>query len=132
MTTVTPVAKQPSASRNVRGSDPVRYSRRGSSSAMGDAAIQGSTAHSIASSSSSAEAQHIGDGPVERLRHEVARLEGVVLVLRPNRPFDGEGQALDLLALQAEMRFAEAGGEPRAEDLQFPFSRARPNSTVCQ
>ena len=35
VTTVTPVAKQPRASRNVRGSDPVRYSR-GEGGASGD------------------------------------------------------------------------------------------------
>src|SRR5687768_17685364 len=34
VTTVTPVAKQPSASRKVRGSEPVRYSRTGASSAI--------------------------------------------------------------------------------------------------
>src|SRR4051812_41974734 len=43
-----------------------------------------------------------------------------MFIWRVYRPLDRERQSLDLVALKAEMRLAEAGGETRAEDLEFP------------
>src|SRR3954468_23809024 len=42
-----------------------------------------------------------------------------MLIWRAYRPLDRERQSLDLAALKAEMRLAEAGGETRAEDFEF-------------
>src|SRR4051794_20392383 len=42
-----------------------------------------------------------------------------MLVWRVHGPLDREGQPLDRIAFQAEMRFAEARGETGAEDLEF-------------
>ena len=70
--------------------------------------------------------QHLGDRLLEQFGDEIARLEGVVLVGRVDRPLDREGQPLDLVALEAEMRFAEARGEPRAEDLQLAMLPREP------
>ena len=64
-------------------------------------------------------------------RNQVARLEGVVAVGRVHRPRDRKGQALDRVAFQAEMRFAEAGGEPRAEDLQLALLRSPARTRRC-
>ena len=94
VTTVTPVAKQPSASRRVRGSCPVRYSLGGGWSAIA-AAIQARRPYSIASSRSGVEREHLGDRPLQRFRHQIARLEGVVPVGRADRSLDREGQPLD-------------------------------------
>jgi hypothetical protein len=42
-----------------------------------------------------------------------------MFVRRVDRPLDREGQALDFIALEREMRLSEARSEPRAEDLQL-------------
>ena len=78
------------------------------------------------SSSLGRQRQHLGDGLLERFGHQVARLEGVVLVRRVDRTPDREGQPLDRIALQAEVRFAEARGEARAEDLELAMLLRQP------
>src|SRR5690242_13213623 len=49
-----------------------------------------------------------------------------MLVGSAHCPLDREGQPLDIVALQAEMRLAEAGGEPCAEDLQLSAFLGQP------
>src|SRR3954454_8408278 len=110
VTTVTPVAKQPSAARKVRGSCPLRYSW-----CVGWAAISGLYREQVLRRQS----QHLGDRCLQRFRDQVARLEGIMLVWRVHRALHREGQSLDRIALQAEMRFPEARGEARAENLEL-------------
>jgi hypothetical protein len=51
--------------------------------------------------------------------HEIARLEGVVLVRGVHRPLDREWNPLDSVALETEVGLAETRGKPRAQDLEF-------------
>ena len=82
VTTVTPVAKQPNASRKVRGSDPLRYSGGGSRRPWVPA-IQAPLTQSPAARPGDRE--HLGDGPIERRRHQIERLERVMMVRRRHR-----------------------------------------------
>ena len=58
-------------------------------------------------------------------RHQVARLEGVVLVGRVDGPLDREGQPLDCVALQAEVRLRRSSTRgPAPRILSSPCSLA--------
>src|SRR5687767_10214718 len=90
------------------------------------ALIQAEPDHSNRQQLLGARREDFADRRLNRFGNQVERLEHVVAIVGADRARHREGQSIDAVALETEMRLAEARGEPGAEDLEIAFFERQP------